>query len=89
LCHGVLFFISGTFVAMIEIFIPVLFVCFNGNCNFMQAETHYRSDAQCRASIETQKIHMLEVIGNVNQGKATILEGTCISARVQDEKGRV
>jgi len=55
----------------------------------MQAETHYRSDAQCRASIETQKIHMLEVIGNVNQGKATILEGTCISARVKDEKGRV
>jgi hypothetical protein len=73
---------------MIEIFIPVLFVCFNGNCNFMQAEAHYRSEAQCKASIDAQKIHMLEVIERAKQGKATILEGTCISARVQDEKGR-
>lgn len=73
---------------MIEIFIPVLFVCLNGTCNFMQAQTHYRSEAQCRASIDNQKIHLLEVIEKANQGKATILEGTCISAQVQDEKGR-
>jgi hypothetical protein len=55
----------------------------------MQAEAHYRSEAQCKASIDAQKIHMLEVIEKAKQGKATILEGTCISARVQDEKGRV
>lgn len=73
---------------MIEIFIPVLFVCFNGNCNFMQAQTHYRSEEQCRASIDTQKIHMLEVAERANQGKLTTLEGTCINTRVQDEKGR-
>jgi hypothetical protein len=74
---------------MIEIFIPVLFVCMNDNCNFMQAQTHYRNETQCRASIDAQKIHMLEVVERANQGKATILEGTCINARVEDLKGRV
>ena len=73
---------------MIEIFIPVLFVCFNGNCNFMQAQTHNKSEAQSRASIDNQKIHMLEVVEQANQGKATILEGTCINAKVEDSKGR-
>jgi len=76
-------------INMIEIFIPVLFICLNGNCNFMQAQTHYRSESQCRASIDAQKIHMLKVVEQANQGKATILEGTCINTRVQDEKGRV
>lgn len=54
----------------------------------MQAQTHYKSEAQCRVSIDTQKIHMLEVVERANQGKATILEGTCINARVEDLKGR-
>jgi len=74
---------------MIEIFIPVLFVCFNNNCNFMQAQTHYLSEAQCRASIDAQKIHMLEVIEQANQGKATVLEGTCINAKLEDSKRKV
>jgi hypothetical protein len=52
----------------------------------MQAQTHYRSEAQCRASIDTQKIHMLEVAETANQGKYTILEGTCINTRVEDFK---
>jgi hypothetical protein len=73
---------------MIEIFIPVLFVCLNGNCNFMQAQTHHKTEAQCRASIDTQKIHMLEVAERANQGKVTILEGTCINAHVEDLKGK-
>jgi hypothetical protein len=73
---------------MIEIFIPVLFVCFNGNCDFMQAENHYTNEAQCRASVDAQKIHMLKVVEKANQGKATILEGTCINARVEDLKGK-
>jgi len=71
---------------MMEIFIPVLFICMNGNCDFMQAQTHYRSEAQCRESIDAQKIHMLKVAETANQGKYTILEGTCINARVDDAK---
>ena len=73
---------------MIEIFIPVLFVCMNGTCNFMQAQTHYKSEAQCRASIDTQKIHMLEVAEKADKGKLTILEGTCINTKVEDLKGK-
>jgi hypothetical protein len=54
----------------------------------MQAQTYHKSEAQCRASIDNQKIHMLEVVERANQGKATILEGTCINARVEDLKGK-
>jgi len=71
---------------MIEIFIPVLFICMNGNCDFMQAQTHYTNETQCRASIDAQKIHMLKVAETANQGKYTVLEGTCINARISDPK---
>lgn len=73
---------------MIEIFIPVLFMCLNGNCNFMQAQTHYKSEAQCRASIDNQKKIMID-----NAKKTGIpietLEGTCINAKVDGLKGQV
>ena len=71
---------------MIEIFIPVLFMCMNGNCEFMQAQAVHQSEAQCRASIDIQKKHMLGVAEKSNAGKMTILEGTCISARIPDPK---
>jgi len=74
---------------MIEIFIPVLFVCLNGNCNFMQAQTHYRSEEQCRVSIDAQKIRLLDMAEQANQGKVSILEGTCINTKVEDSKGKV
>jgi len=71
---------------MIEIFIPVLFICMNGNCDFMQAQTVYRSEAQCRVSIDNQKTHMLEVAATAGAGKYTVLEGTCINAKVEDPR---
>ena len=71
---------------MIEIFIPVLFICMNGNCEFMQAQAVNRSEAQCRASIDLQKKHMIGVAEQSNAGKLTILEGTCINARIPDPK---
>jgi hypothetical protein len=71
---------------MMEIFIPVLFICMNGNCDFMQAQTHYTNETQCKASIDAQKIHMLKVAETANQGKYTVLEGTCINARISDPK---
>lgn len=71
---------------MIEIFIPVLFICMNDNCDFMQAQTVYRNEAQCRASIDNQKTHMLEVAKKANAGKYTVLEGTCINAKVDDPR---
>lgn len=73
---------------MIEIFIPVLFMCLNGSCNFMQAQTHYKSEVQCRASIDTQKKVMIQ---NAEKSGFPIetLEGTCINAKVDGLKGQV
>ena len=71
---------------MMEIFIPVLFMCLNGNCNFMQAQTFYTTEARCKASINDQKIHMLEVADQAKQGKMSVLEGTCINAKIEDPR---
>jgi hypothetical protein len=61
------------------IFIPVLVICMNGNCEFMQAKTHYTNEAQCRAVLDTQKQHMQEI----SRGKIEVLEGTCVEADVK------
>ena len=71
---------------MIEIFIPVLFICLNGHCDFMQAQAFYTTEAKCRVSIDNQKVHMLEVAEQSGQVKYTILEGTCINAKVEDPR---
>jgi hypothetical protein len=55
----------------------------------MQAQNYYRNEAQCKASIDTQKIHMLEVAETANQGKYTILEGTCITAKINNPNKQV
>jgi len=67
---------------MIEIFIPVLFMCLNDNCNFMQSQSVYKSETQCRESIDNQKAHMIEVANQAGQPKMTILEGTCINTKI-------
>jgi len=64
------------------IFIPVLVICMNGTCEFMQAKTYYSSDAQCRAILEVQKKHMIDLAENGNS-KIEHIEGTCIDADVK------
>jgi hypothetical protein len=61
-----------------NIFIPVLFICINSNCEFMQAERHERSEKECRTSIEKQKQHMRNLVKQAAQGTIQTLEGTCI-----------
>lgn len=68
---------------MIEIFVPVLFLCLNGNCNFMQGSSSYKTDAQCRVSVDNQKQYMIELADKSNQGKITALEGTCINFKIE------
>ena len=62
------------------IFIPVLFVCANGQCNFMQAQKHYVREAECRAQLDVQKKHMQELSLKAGQ-MITLIEGTCITAK--------
>jgi hypothetical protein len=71
------------------IFIPVLIICLNGNCEFMQGKTYYKTETQCRVSMEVQKQHMQNVIKQADKGEATVLEGTCIDANIKTTSGRV
>jgi hypothetical protein len=71
------------------IFIPVLIICLNGNCEFMQSQTYYKNEAQCRASMDMQKQHMRNLIKEADNGEATVLEGTCIDADIKTTPGRV
>jgi hypothetical protein len=64
------------------IFIPVLVICLNGSCEFMQAKTYYSNEAQCRASLDVQKQHMQELADKANS-RIEHLEGTCIDADVK------
>jgi hypothetical protein len=62
------------------IYIPVLFVCMAGHCEFMQAQTWYKTDQQCRAVMEAQKENMQKMALKGGQ-MVTQIEGTCITLR--------
>ena len=62
------------------IYIPVLFICMNGHCEFMQTQTWFKSEHQCRAAIDAQKENMQKMALKGGQMIAQI-EGTCITAK--------
>jgi hypothetical protein len=62
------------------IYIPVLFVCMAGHCEFMQTETWYKTDQQCRAVMEAQKDNLRKMALKGGQ-MVTQIEGTCISLK--------
>jgi hypothetical protein len=62
------------------IFIPVLFVCMNNNCEFVQAMTYYTREAECRSSLEAQKDKILKMAAKAN-ATVTLIEGACATAK--------
>ena len=62
------------------IFVPVLFVCMNGHCEFMQAQTWFKAEQQCRAALESQKDNLRKMALKGNS-IITQIEGTCITVR--------
>ena len=62
------------------IFIPVLFVCMNGNCEFMQAQNWYKTEQQCRAAVDVQKENLQKMALKGNN-MVTLIEGTCITLK--------
>jgi hypothetical protein len=62
------------------IFVPVLFICMNGNCEFMQAQTRFKSEQQCRTALESQKDNLRKMALKGN-AMVTQLEGTCITLK--------
>jgi len=62
------------------LYIPVLFICMNGNCEFMQAQTSYKSEQQCRAVVDAQKENLQKMALKGGQ-MVTQIEGTCITLK--------
>jgi len=68
---------------MVNIFIPVLWVCLNSNCQFLQSLSHHTSVEQCQQSIDIQKQGMLRQAARA--GENVVIEGTCITANIKKE----
>ena len=69
---------------MIEIFIPVLWICINANCEFMQSNGFYfTQEIKCMESLDKQKQRMRDLVKQAGQGTITVLEGTCIDAKIE------
>ena len=62
------------------IFIPVVFMCVEEICNFMQSQIIYKTEASCKVAIDVQKMHLANMAKDT--GKQTILEGTCVSVEI-------
>ena len=62
------------------IYIPVLFVCLNGNCDFAQSMKYFTREVECRAALESQKENLRKMALKGGQ-MVTQLEGTCITLR--------
>jgi len=66
---------------MIQVlFIPVLFVCMNGNCEFMQSMTYFTRESECRSSVSSQKENLQKMAAKGN-ASITLIEGTCITLK--------
>ena len=62
------------------IYIPVLFVCMNGNCEFMQSMKYFTRESECRTAVEEQKDNLRKMALKGGQ-MTTQLEGTCITLK--------
>ena len=59
------------------IYIPILFVCMNNHCEFMQSMKYFTREAECRTSVDEQKENLRKMALKGNS-MITLLEGTCI-----------
>jgi hypothetical protein len=58
-----------------SIFIPVLYICMNGHCEFLQQLTHYTDRQQCMAIVQEKKQEFVKMGATVDV--------TCIDLIVQ------
>lgn len=64
------------------IFIPVLWICLNGHCEFMQQRDYFLDEDDCKESIRVQKQKLYDMAAETD-GTITELEGTCIDATIK------
>ena len=58
-----------------SIFIPVLYICMNGHCEFFQQLAHYTDRQQCMATVQAKKQEFIKMGATV--------DATCIDLVVQ------
>ena len=58
-----------------SIFSPVLYICMNGHCEFLQQLTHYTDRQQCMAIVQEKKQEFIKMGATVDV--------TCIDLIVQ------
>jgi hypothetical protein len=59
----------------VSIFIPVLYICLNGHCEFLQQLTHYTDRQQCMTAVRSKKQEFIKMGATV--------DATCIDLVVQ------
>jgi hypothetical protein len=62
------------------IYIPILFVCMNNHCEFMQSMKYFTRESECRSSVEEQKENLRKMAAK-GDATITLIEGTCITLR--------
>jgi hypothetical protein len=68
---------------MVDIFIPILWVCINAKCEFMQEQWYSTNEQECAEEVRVQK-RRIRSLAEEAGGKVDVLEGTCIDARVKN-----
>jgi hypothetical protein len=58
-----------------SIFIPVLYICINGHCEFFQQNAHYIDRQQCMSIVEAKKQEFIQMGATV--------DATCIDLIVK------
>ena len=61
-----------------NLFIPLLFVCINSNCEFMQSTDIFVEESDCRAAVDKQKKRIEGLVKQTNKAKIKTLQGTCV-----------
>jgi len=64
------------------IFIPVIWICINAHCEFMQQQGYFIEEEDCKEEVRIHKQKMLDMATEAN-GTITQLEGTCIDATIK------
>ena len=62
------------------VFIPVLFICANSQCEFQQATTHLNTMEECVAEVETRRAFIVNSAGLI--GQSIEVAGTCVTVRI-------
>lgn len=68
---------------MTDIFIPILWICINANCEFMQPQWHSTNEDECRQMVISQK-KKIRKMAEKAKGTIDVLEGTCVDARIRN-----